>query len=56
MIKQLAFGLIIIAVLASGASFGATLYVDPIDGDDANSGDSWETALKTITRAIQTRP
>jgi len=27
------------------------IYVDPVNGDDANDGGSWDTALKTLTRA-----
>jgi len=31
----------------------ADLYVNPITGDDHNSGLSWSAALKTVTRAVQ---
>jgi len=29
------------------------LYVDPVNGNDTNDGASWQTALKTMTRASQ---
>ncbi|MBE2271125.1 MAG: right-handed parallel beta-helix repeat-containing protein [Anaerolinea sp.] len=32
------------------------VYVDPVNGDDANTGDSSETALRTITEAWQRIP
>ena len=35
----------------SQTGLAAPLYVDPVDGDDANDGLSWGTALKTLTRA-----
>ncbi len=36
---------------ALGMASGMDLYVDPVNGDDSNDGFSWETAVKTITRA-----
>ncbi len=45
---------VLVCVLASaGVLLARDLYVDPINGDDANDGQSWQTALKTITRASE---
>ncbi|MBN2207728.1 MAG: DUF1565 domain-containing protein [Candidatus Coatesbacteria bacterium] len=42
-----------IVLLCAQIALGIDLYVDPINGDDSRDGLSWQTALKTMTRASQ---
>lgn len=44
---------VVIFLLLSSLVFPETYYVKP-DGDDATSGTSWQTAFKTITKAVNT--
>ena len=48
----LACSVLISVLLATPLS---AIYVDPVNGDDSRSGDSWETAIKTITEATKRR-
>jgi len=43
----------VIVILCAQAAVAIHMYVDPVNGDDSNDGFSWETAVKTITRASQ---
>ena len=51
--KTHAIVLACIFVLCASVAHPIDLYVDPVSGDDSNDGLSWETALKTMTRASQ---
>ena len=45
--------LAVIVILCSQAAHAIDIYADPVNGNDANDGLSWQTALKTMTRASE---
>jgi len=51
--KTHAIVLACIFVLCASVAHPINLYVDPVNGDDSNTGRSWQYALKTITRAAE---
>ncbi|MBN2208180.1 MAG: DUF1565 domain-containing protein [Candidatus Coatesbacteria bacterium] len=46
-------GMFFACFVVLGAACAVDLYVDPVNGNDANDGSSWSSALRTITRVTE---